>query len=282
MLQDYVLFAVLLAALLHALWNALISHSADKSLYTLTLHLCSAAVALPVLLVIGLPAMASLPYLAASIALHGIYIYLLSKVYASGPFASSYILMRGTAPIFVTLITVWHLDAGLESKALLGMAVLSVGMYLVLYAHDRQPIRNLKSRQLQFALANALVIACYTAVDGVGARLSGNAVAYVFASALFEPFLVYWFGFRNQSLEVVSFIKKNIRLIFLGSIVSLAGYSIVLWAMTMAPIAAVSSLRETSVVFAAIISVIWFKQGKLFPVAMSSLIVFIGIYLLKA
>lgn len=281
-MTDYVLFAVLFAALLHALWNALISHSRDKSLYTLALHLCSAAVAIPVLMVIGLPSSLSLPYLATSIALHGVYIYLLSKVYASGPFASSYILMRGTAPVFVTLMTVWHLDAGIETPVLLGLGILATGMYLVLYAHDSQPIRHLKSRQVQFALANAFVIAAYTVVDGLGARVSGNAVAYVFASALFEPFLVYYFGFRSQTAALKTFITQHAVLIFTGSVVSLSGYSIVLWAMTQAPIAAVSSLRETSVVFAAIISVLWFKEGKLLPVVISSFIVFFGIYLLKA
>lgn len=281
-MSEYILVAVLFAALLHALWNALISHSENKSLYTLSLHLCSAALALPVLWMIGLPDASSFPFLLTSVALHGIYIYLLSKVYASGPFATSYILMRGAAPVFVMLITFWYLDAGITPWMMAGVAVLAVGMFALLYTYDAAPLRHLKSAQVKFALANALVIAAYSVVDGLGARVSGNPVAYVFASALFEPLLVYFLGFRNQTAQLKVFFVSNFRLIFLGSTISLAGYSIVLWAMTKAPIAVVSGLRETSVVFAAVIAVYWFKEGRWSPVILSSLIVFLGIYLLKS
>jgi drug/metabolite transporter (DMT)-like permease len=280
--SEYILVAVLFAALLHALWNALISHSENKSLYTLSLHLCSAALALPVLWMIGLPDASSFPFLLTSVALHGIYIYLLSKVYASGPFATSYILMRGAAPVFVMLITFWYLDAGITPWVMMGIVVLAVGMFALLYTYDAAPLRHLKSAQVKFAIANALVIAAYSVVDGLGARVSGNPVAYVFASALFEPLLVYFLGFRNQTAQLKVFFVSNFRLIFLGSTISLAGYSIVLWAMTKAPIAVVSGLRETSVVFAAVIAVYWFKEGRWSPVILSSLIVFLGIYLLKS
>lgn len=281
-MSEYVLVAVLFAALLHALWNALISHSENKSLYTLSLHLCSAALALPVLGMIGLPDASSFPFLLTSVALHGIYIYLLSKVYASGPFATSYILMRGAAPVFVMLITFWYLDAGITPWMMVGVVVLAVGMFALLYTYDAAPLRHLKSAQIQFALANALVIAAYSVVDGLGARVSGNPVAYVFASALLEPVLVYYLGFRNQTAQLKVFFLGNVRLILLGSTISLAGYSIVLWAMTKAPIAVVSGLRETSVVFAAVIAVYWFKEGRWGPVILSSMIVFLGIYLLKS
>jgi len=281
-LTDYVLLAVLFAALLHAVWNAMISRSHDKPLYTLSLHLCSAAIALPVLLVTGLPEPASHPYLLASILLHGAYIYVLAKVYVGGSFACSYILMRGSAPLFVLLITFWYLDADLGTAMMIGMGLLAMGMFAVLYAYDRAPMRHLKSTQVQWALVNALIIAAYTVVDGLGARAAGNPLSYVFASALFEPLLVFWLGFRHQTAQLKTFFVRNIRLIVLGSVVSLSSYSIVIWAMTLAPIAVVSSLRETSVIFAAAIAVLWFREGRWRPVVISSVLVFMGLYLLKA
>jgi drug/metabolite transporter (DMT)-like permease len=280
-LIDDVLLVVLGAALLHALWNAMIRHSHDKPMYTLSLHLCSAAIALPVLMVVGLPDPASYPFLLTSICLHGVYIHLLAKVYASGPFVLSYILMRGTAPMVVLLITFWYLDAGMSASVMLGMAVLAGGIFSVLYAHDRSPMRHLRSVPLRWAMVNALIIAAYTVVDGLGARAAGNPLSYVFASALFEPLLVYWFGFRRQTAQLKVFFIRHMRLIVMGSVISLSGYSMVLWAMTQAPIAVVSSLRETSVIFAAVIAVLWFREGRWKPVVMSSVLVFIGIFLLK-
>jgi drug/metabolite transporter (DMT)-like permease len=278
---DYILVAVLFAAFLHAFWNALISHAPNKPLYTLSLHLCSAVLAVPVLLIIGLPALASAPYLFVSILLHGGYIFLLSKVYATGSFATAYILMRGSAPIFVTLITIWYLDTGMGVWAVLGIGVLVMGMFSLLYTHDEAPISCLHSSQVKFALLNGLMIAAYTVVDGLGARASQNPVAYVFTSALFEPILVLLLGFRGQSSQIKTFVLNNYWVILLGSIVSLAGYSIVLWAMTLSPIAIISGLRETSVVFAALIALYWFKEGRLLPVLASSGLVFLGILLMK-
>lgn len=280
-MQHYIVIAVLFAAFLHAFWNALISHSPNKSLYTIALHLCSAVLAVPVLLVIGLPEAASAPYLFSSVLLHGAYIYLLGKVYVSGAFGTSYILMRGSAPIFVTLMTVWYLDSGLNLWQLAGLFVLVAGMFTLLYAYSQAPLAQLRSSQLKFALLNGLIIAAYTVVDGLGARASNNPVAYVFASALFEPFLVLLLGFRKQSHHIKSFVLSNFPLILLGSLVSLTGYSIVLWAMTQAPIAIVSVLRETSVVFAALLALFWFKEARLMPVIASSLLVFMGIYFMK-
>jgi len=275
------LLAVLFAALMHAFWNALISHAQDKALYTVSLHLCSALIALPVLLWVGLPLADSYPYLLASVILHGVYIYLLSKVYAAGAFAPAYIVMRGAAPVFVTAISYWLLDDYIGVSAFAGLLVVVAGLFLMLYSYSRNPIKNLNKPQIKFALANALVIAAYTVVDGLGVRLSGNAVAYVFTSALFDPILVYYFGFRNNAVVLRDFVRANWSWVVLGSIISLGGYTIVLWAMTLAPIAIVSGLRETSVVFAAIISVLWFKEGRLLPAALSASVVLCGLILLK-
>jgi drug/metabolite transporter (DMT)-like permease len=266
---------------MHALWNALISHAQDKALYTVSLHLCSALIALPVLLWVGLPLASSYPYLLVSIVLHGVYIYLLSKVYEAGAFAPAYIVMRGAAPVLVAVLSFWFLDDHIGLPALAGLLVVVAGLFLMLYSYSRNPIESFSKSQFKFAIINALVIAAYTVVDGLGVRQSGNAVAYVFASALFDPILAYYFGFRKSAMVVIGFARANWALVVLGSIISLGGYTIVLWAMTMAPIAIVSGLRETSVVFAAIISVFWFKEGRWLPATLSAAVVLCGLILLK-
>jgi drug/metabolite transporter (DMT)-like permease len=282
---NWVILIVLMAALMHAIWNSLISHASNKSMFTMALHVCSSLMAIPLLWAVGLPSEASYPYLLSSVLLHGVYIYVLTKVYTHSAFGSAYIVMRGMAPFFVMLISLLTLGESFAAPAISGLVCLSLGILLLLrtYATPQAPLTGMfKGSHLQFALLNAAVIAAYTVVDGAGARLSGNPTAYVLASAVFEPILVYLMAYRRQTQELWQFSKHNAGLIVLGSAISITGYSMVLWAMTVSPIALVSALRETSVVFAMLISIFWFKEGRFGPAATSSILVLVGVYLLKA
>ena len=284
-MTNWILGVVFLAALMHAFWNSLISHASDKSLFTMALHVCSALLAIPLLWVVGWPSEASYPHLLVSILLHGLYIYVLSKVYTHSAFGPAYIVMRGMAPLFVMLISLLALGETFTAPAFAGLLCLSLGILFLLrtYATPQANLSAmLKGSHLQFALLNAVVIAAYTVVDGAGARLSGNPMAYVLASTVFEPILVYLLAYRHQTQAIWQFSKHNAGLIVLGSSISITGYSMVLWAMTVSPIALVSALRETSVVFAMLISIFWFKEGRFAPAAISSVLVMVGVYFLKA
>lgn len=272
---------VLLAALMHAVWNSLISQSSEKGLFTLALHVCSAVLAVPVLLVVGFPSELSYPYLLVSIFLHGLYIYILTKVYAKSAFGPAYIVMRGMAPVFVMIISLLWMNESFDTASSLGLLFLTLGVLFLMNAYQVNITRSLKWEQLKFALLNAAVIAAYTVVDGAGARLSGNPLAYVMLSAVFEPILVYALAYRDQTSQLLIFSRSNAFLIVFGSVISLAGYAMILWAMTISPIALVSALRETSVVFAMLISIFFFKEGKLSSAALSVILVLVGIYFLK-
>jgi drug/metabolite transporter (DMT)-like permease len=279
--SNFVLMVVLLAALMHAFWNSLISHASDKGLFTLALHVCSAVLAIPLLIWIGLPSALSFPYVAASILLHGLYIFVLTKVYAKSAFGPAYIVMRGMAPVFVLLISLVFLQESFDQASSIGLAFLTLGILFLINTYQSHGSGVLRWGQMKFAVLNAGVIAAYTVVDGAGARLSGNPLAYVLLSAVFEPVLVYVLAYRQQTSQLWAFSKANAGLIVLGSVISVTGYAMVLWAMTVSPIALVSALRETSVVFAMLISIFWFKEGRLAPAALSSALVLVGIYFLK-
>lgn len=272
---------VLLAALMHAIWNSLISQASEKGLFTLALHICSAVLAVPVLLVVGLPSELSYPYLLVSIFLHGLYIYILTKVYAKSAFGPAYIVMRGMAPVFVMIISLLWMNESFDTASFLGLLFLTLGVLFLMNAYQVNITRSLKWEQIKFALLNAAVIAAYTVVDGAGARLSGNPFAYVMLSAVFEPILVYALAYRDQTNQLLIFSRSNAFLIVFGSVISLAGYAMILWAMTISPIALVSALRETSVVFAMLISIFFFKEGRLSSAALSVILVLVGIYFLK-
>ena len=276
-----VLMVVLLAALMHAFWNSLISRASDKGLFTLALHVCSAGLAVPLLWWIGLPSALSFPYVAASVLLHGLYIFVLTKVYAKSAFGPAYIVMRGMAPLFVLLISWVFLHESFDQASAIGLAFLTMGILFLINTYQTQGSGALRWGQVKFAVLNAGVIAAYTVVDGAGARVSGNPLAYVLLSAVFEPILVYVLAYRHQTSQLWAFSKANASLIVLGSVISVTGYAMVLWAMTVSPIALVSALRETSVVFAMLISIFWFKEGRLAPAALSTVLVLVGIYFLK-
>jgi uncharacterized membrane protein len=250
-------------------------------LFTLALHICNALFAVPLLYFVGVPAASSYPYLLASILLHGLYIFVLARVYANSAFGPAYIMMRGIAPVFVTLISLLVLGESFSIASSLGLLLLTLGILYLLYSYHSNVAQSLPWSQVRFAILNAAVIAAYTVVDGAGARESDNPVAYVLAAAVFEPVLVYLLAFRNQTRELLRFSSAHSGTIVLGSVISMAGYSIILSAMTVSPIAIVAALRETSVVFAMLISIFWFKEGRFKPAALSCLLVLLGIYFLK-
>lgn len=280
-MTNAVVLTVLLAALMHAFWNSLISRSPDKGLFTMALHVCSAVLAVPMLWWVGLPDEMSHPYVLASVLLHGVYIYVLTKVYAHSAFGPAYIVMRGMAPVFVMVMALVFLGESFDRSSSIGLLLMTVGMLFLMSTYQSHIARSLRWGQIKFALLNAGVIALYTVVDGAGARVSGNALSYVLLSAVFEPILVYALAYRQQTQVLWSFSKAHAGLIVLGSVISIAGYSMVVWAMTVSPIALVSALRETSVVFAMLISIFWFKEGRFKPAALSTLLVLVGIYFLK-
>jgi drug/metabolite transporter (DMT)-like permease len=210
-----------------------------------------------------------------------LYIFVLTKVYAKSAFGPAYIVMRGMAPLFVLLISWVFLQESFDPTSVIGLAFLILGILFLINTYQTQGSGALRWGQVKFAVLNAGVIAAYTVVDGAGARVSGNPLAYVLLSAVFEPILVYVLAYRHQTSQLWAFSKANASLIVLGSVISVTGYAMVLWAMTVSPIALVSALREISVLFAMLISIFWFKEGRLVPAALSTVLVLVGIYFLK-
>lgn len=276
-----VLLAVLAAAMMHAGWNALIRGAADKGLYTLLLHACSACLAAAGLMVVGLPHVDSWPYLLMSALLHTGYIALLMRAYEGAPLAVSYILMRGTAPLLVCLLSAPLLGEALGLPAAVGAACILLGLGVIAHFGGQSLSAVLRHASGRAALLNASLIAAYTLVDGQGVRLSGSPASYVLALALIEPLGLLCHHYRRRPQQMQAYFAANWKLGLLGAAVSLSGYGIVLWAMTRAPVAMVATVRESSVVFAVLIGALWFKEGRLRAGLMSALMVALGVSLIK-
>ncbi|MFN9028946.1 MAG: EamA family transporter [Betaproteobacteria bacterium] len=243
-------FAVLFAALLHASWNALIKGSADVLLKTAAIVFTAGLVTLPFIFVLPPPAPASWPYLAGSLLTHVLYYYFMVQAYRAGDLSLAYPLMRGTAPLITALLGAALLRELPGPITLVGIVLISVGIFALSYRPlDHKPARA----AVGFALTNALVIAIYTVIDGTGARLAGNVWSYIVWLFVLDmiPFTLFVLATRRR--DFIAFMAAQPCKSLAGGAASAGAYAIALWAMTKAPVAMVAALRETSVLFAALI-----------------------------
>ena len=274
-----VTLAVLGAGLLHAGWNALLKSgpSGDPMLDTATIVAGSSIVALLVVPWIGLPAAASWKFAAASAIVHFGYYLTLAKAYRVGDLSFAYPLMRGSAPLLVTVLGVLFLREWPAPQVTLGIALICAGIVSIAFVRRGAHPPAAK----WWAFANAAIIASYTLIDGAGARASGNPWAYVSWLIFLEglPFLL-WVRWRCGA-SATRYFGQSWRRGVAGGAASLGAYAIVLWAMTRAPVAAVAALRETSVLFAALIGAVWLREGFGLPRLAGAASVVLGVAALK-
>ncbi|MDE1948339.1 MAG: EamA family transporter [Burkholderiales bacterium] len=260
-LSAAVALAVLGGAMLHALWNTLLKAGGDQTADTALLPLCAGLLALPLLAWAGLPAPASWPFVAASMCVHLGYYASLAGAYRHGDLGSTYPVMRGMAPLWVALASGPLLGEWPGLGGWLGIAGVAGGVVLLGLA---RPLASAPHRRaLAFAVLNAAMIALYTLFDGVGVRRSGNALGYVLSlfalNALPYPLFVAWR--RGGARRLFEHARRRWAQGFLGAAASIGSYAIALWAMTRAPIALVAALRETSVLFAAVLATLLLHEG---------------------
>jgi len=248
---------VLFAALLHALWNAVVKGAADK---TIVLGLIALGHVVPGIAMVALapaPVAAALPYIVASTVIHWGYYALLNAAYRLGDLSIVYPVARGMAPVLIALGAQIWVGETLPLLAWGGIIAVSLGIMVLTRGvlTSGLPLFGLLS-----ALAAAVTIAAYSIVDGVGVRLSGSPIGYIGWLFVAEILVTgYVFSTRWHRLRAAS--ARTIWLGFLGGLVSGAAYALVLYAKTLAPLGLVSALRETSVIFAALIGVLWFGEG---------------------
>ncbi|QXC51606.1 EamA family transporter [Agrobacterium salinitolerans] len=251
-----ILLLVLMGAMLHAGWNALVKAGSDKSLDASLIAAGAAACSLPFLPFLPFPAPVAIPFLIASAVLQFAYFRLVAAAYTIGDIGLVYPVMRGVAPLIVAATSSLFLSEILSPVALAGIAVISVGILTLAFEARRGG-----GKATMVALLNAFVIASYTFVDGVGARLSGNAISYTLWMSLLPPVLLFGFAlYRRGAGPVANHARRNWRRGLIGGGGSILSYGLALYAMTKAPVAVVAALPETSILFALVISVVILKE----------------------
>lgn len=244
----HITLLVLFAALLHASWNALLRGGADR-LWSMTIMCIAVAIASAIAAAFMVPpAAASWGYAVLSALLHVGYNLFLVRSYRVGDLGQTYPIARGSSPVLITLGAAVFAGESIVPGALLGIALVSGGIISLAFRGCQLSVPS-----LPYALGTGCFIAAYSVTDGIGTRLSGAPLAYtVWMCALWGVLMpAVYIGLRDaRSLFSV---RPGTLTALLGGLVSLLAYGIVIYAMNEAPLGAVSALRETSVLFAALI-----------------------------
>ena len=250
-----VTLAVLAAAITHATWNAIAHGIRDQTLAFGLIGAGGIIVAIPLVIVVAAPRAASWPYLLGSVAIHVFYNLLLMRCYRYGEFGQVYPLARGISPLVVTILAAVFVGEHLALPQLAGVAVVSGGLAALVFAG------GLPGRAaLLAAIGTGLTIAAYTTVDGVGVRLSASPVGYIGWLMLLQSLCVPAFALVRRR-DVLA--KQPPRILLTGLLagaLSVLAYGLVLWAQTRGALAPIAALRETSVIFGAIIGTLVFRE----------------------
>jgi len=246
------MLAILLGALLHATWNALLRSATDKLLDSVFVIGVAGFLAGSLLPFMPFPAAASWPYLMGSVLIHLAYFTFVALAYRDAELSFAYPIMRGTAPALSAIGAALLLN---ESPALLGwLGVLLISFGVFVLSFDSWRSGSLSRSSLLFAFSNAGVIVMYTLVDGQGVRLSNHAISYIGWMFFLISIVIVLASLVLHRGMVVRFLRPSLAKSAVGGACVLGSYGIALWAMTRAPIALVAGLRETSVIFAMLIA----------------------------
>jgi drug/metabolite transporter (DMT)-like permease len=258
-METFVFIAVLFAAACHAGWNALIKVGLDPLSTTTLISVGSGIVALAFAPLVGMPASAAWPWLLASVVIHLVYFASLIESYRTGDLGQVYPIARGSAPLMTAAVTSIFVGEKLSALGWTGIVALVAGV-LLLSARGGRHLAEIDRRAIGFALFTALTICAYSVVDGIGARLSANPNGYsvwlfVGIAVVMVPYALY-----RDGRDVIPAMQRFWLRGFAGGALQVLSYGIAIWAMTAAPIAIVATLRETSVLFGAVIAVVILKE----------------------
>ncbi|MEM7505836.1 MAG: EamA family transporter [Pseudomonadota bacterium] len=247
---------ILGAAFLHALWNALVKGSADRVLTMGLINLGHVAVGVVMVALYLPPAEESWPFLVASTLIHWFYYGFLILAYRHGDLSQVYPIARGAAPVMVALGAQVFAGEVLSATAWIGILTVSLGISLLFLG--QQPGRT-SGKAVAAALLTGVTIASYSVVDGIGVRLSVNPLGYIGWLFLLEGFATV--GFFALRIGVLTELPRRTYLWGIaGGVISSLAYGLAIYAKQLTTLGTVSAIRESSVVIAALIGVIWFNE----------------------
>lgn len=253
-MTPFVFVAVLIAAAMHATWNALVKARDDRFASITLTSFGMTLSAVPFLFFVDVPAANVWPWIVASVIIHIGYRLFLIRAYDHGDLAQTYPLARGTAPLITAIGGVFVLSEVPSHLAMLGILLLSLGTLLMSLRGGHVAVPNRAA--VGYALTTSLCIAGYTLADGSGVRLAPTAASYAAWLFVCDGLCAIAIGIFYRGRKLLGASPGEWTNGIVAGFLSSAAYAIAMWAMTKAPVASVASLRETSILFAMLISVL--------------------------
>ncbi len=285
-LQLNLVFLVLLAAVLHASWNAFVKASGDRLLNFTAIRGTGTIIGMVAAFFVPLPAVDAWPYLVAGVVIHNAYYVVLLQAYRFGDLSHVYPLARGIAPLTVAVLAALFAGETPSPNGIAGIAMVSLGIISLMFAAgppggNKAGAKGATRKPVLLAVATGLFIASYTVVDGLGIRLGATALGYIVWLNVGEgiPFMLWAAVTRRKEMTV--FLKAYWPRTTGGGVMMVMAYALVLYALSEGAMASVSALRETSVLFAALIGVVFLGEpfGRLRIV--SAALIVAGVVLLQ-
>lgn len=252
---------VLFAALLHASWNAIIKSDTDRLMSFGLVMMAGCLIAVPFLPFVAFPSAAAWPYLIASVIVHNFYYFFLLRAYAHGDLSHVYPIARGLGPLLVAIFSGRLAGEYLSLAESAGVTLLSFGIASLAFGHGL-PRNSAEWKPVLYALGTGVSIAGYTMVDGLGVRASQDALSYIVWLNLLEgPWVLVVALWWRGAERVIPYMRAYWWRGTAGGVIATAGYGIAIWAMSVGALAHVAALRETSVLFAAVMGTMLLHEG---------------------
>ena len=274
-----IFLAIILAAFLHAVWNAMVKNEDNKYLAVTAIVLGHVPASIFIILLTPAPSVESIPFIILSALLHIGYEWYLLSAYRFGDLTKVYPIARGTAPILITIVSLIFLGVALSNFEILGIFIISLGILSL----SLQGAKGIKNRSaVIYALVTGFFIMGYSITDGYGARVSNSFLSYMgwsfILNATIFPIIL---KINNKSEIITKTFKEGKKIFFIGGTLSYIVYGIVIWGFTQAPIALITALRETSIIFALLIGTFFLKEKFTLLKVIATFIIFFGVALLK-
>ena len=279
-METHVFLAVLAAALCHASWNALLKRKLEPLKAVTIISVGCGIVTLPAVFVVDVPVQDSWIFIAASLAIHMFYYLALGEAYRLGDLGQIYPIARGTAPLITAVGASFLLGEHLGFAGGLAIGLLTSGIVLLSWKGGR-PSEAFNARAIAFALLTAMAISAYTIVDATGGRIGTSALPYLVWLIFLDGVMMLLFGLWRWPRDILRECAQAPSVLLLGGLFSTVSYGIAVWAMSVAPVAMVAALRETSVLFAAIIGIVVLREPVMPIRIVAGMVVMAGIIMLR-
>jgi len=272
-----VLTVILIAAILHASWNAFIKNKGNGFAKMTILATIIGLIVAPFTFVVGVPPLETCMYLGVSIIAHTMYMHSLTRAYQNEDFSVAYPFARGLAPLLTVIILLFFFNRSISTNELIGIGIIILGILILFNAQKLKINFKILISLLYFPVS----IVFYTLVDAMGVKTAESTEQFIVWLFLFIPIPMLVYSLANQKELIVSTFIKNKYSLIVASIGSLTSYSLVLWAYTQAPIYYVASIRESSIIFASLIGLIFFKEKGLVRRLIAAFVLFAGVIMLE-